>query len=277
MCGAVPLTRSVLQHSSVRQEIQEIEHKDASGPEVVVENSAPDFDWASYSLDELEAHNKASCNWLIEQGYNGGELQSKVNRRPKSLQSRLPSDASLEERIKAIVSGGVSLSSLFYTVGPTCLSTDEIFMAFEYRERLKQHEVDKKKMAAVEKDKALEDKAKAILALQKPHHTKPELETLLKWKLGAARYSAEHSRKSAAALLLAWQQHANDPNPPDVAMPPPLEAPRIPAIDETELGHARHRQFLVALQSATNYNDAQLEELARVITGLCADRGIMQV
>jgi hypothetical protein len=62
-----------------------------------VENSAPDFDWASYNLDELEAHNKTSCNWLIEQGYNGCELQSKVSHRPKSLQSGLPSDASLEE------------------------------------------------------------------------------------------------------------------------------------------------------------------------------------
>jgi hypothetical protein len=74
---------------------------------------------------------------------------------------------------------------------------DEIFMAFKYRECLKQHKVDKKKMAAVKKDKALKDKAKAILVLQKPDHTKPELEALLKWKLDATRYSAKHSRKFA--------------------------------------------------------------------------------
>jgi hypothetical protein len=41
--------------------------------------------------------------------------------------------------------------------------------------------------------------------------------------------------------LQAWQQHANDPNPPDIAMPPPLEAHHMPAIDGTELGRARHR------------------------------------
>ena len=77
--------------------------------------------------------------------------------------------------------------------------------------------------------------------------------------------------------LQVWQQHANDPNPSDIAMPPPLEAPHLLAIDETELGRARHRQFLVALQSATNYNNAQLEELARVITGLCANWSITKV
>jgi hypothetical protein len=78
-------------------------------------------------------------------------------------------------------------------------------------------------------------------------------------------------------MALEDKAKANDPNLPDIAMPPPLEAPHMPAIGETELGHARHRQFMVALQSTTNYNNAQLEELASVITGLCANWGIMQV
>ena len=82
----------------------------------------------------MESLNKAACARLNEIGYNGGELLAKVNRRPKSLASRLPRDAPLEQRVKEIVHGGISLSSLFYTVGPQCLSSDEIFLAFEYCE-----------------------------------------------------------------------------------------------------------------------------------------------
>jgi hypothetical protein len=91
----------------------------------------------------MESLNKASCARLNEMGYNGGELIAKVNRRPKNLTSRLTAAAPLEQRMKEIVRSGISLSSLFHTVGPTCLSSDEIFLAFEYRERLKLYEKEK--------------------------------------------------------------------------------------------------------------------------------------
>jgi hypothetical protein len=47
--------------------------------------------------------------------------------------------------VKAIVASGISLSLLFHTIGPTCQSVDEIFIAFEYRELMKSYENEKKK------------------------------------------------------------------------------------------------------------------------------------
>lgn len=232
-----------------------------------------DIDWANLTLDEMESVNRMACNFLNEQGYNGGELFAKVNRRPKSLENRLPKDAPLEQRVKEIVRGGISLSSLFYTVGPQCLSADEIFIAFEYRERLKLYEAEKKERAVIDKKKKLEDGAKALLALQKETYLKGELQTLLHWKLGPERY-AEHSKKSARDLDALWQIHKNDPNPPDLLIPPVLEEPPVPSIEETELGRAKQHQFEVALRTAANYNNEQLEQLAQVITGLCEMRNV---
>jgi hypothetical protein len=59
--------------------------------------------------------------------------------------------------------------------------------------------------------------------------------------------------------------------------PPPLEEPPVPAMDETELGRAKQQQFEVALRTATNYNNDQLEQLAAVITGLRQERGTTSV
>ena len=47
--------------------------------------------------------------------------------------------------MKVIVASGISLSLLFHTIGPTCQSVDEIFIAFEYRELMKSYENEKKK------------------------------------------------------------------------------------------------------------------------------------
>jgi hypothetical protein len=53
-------------------------------------------------------------------------------------------DAPQEEHIKAIVSNSISLLSLFHIIDLNCLSIDEIFLAFEYHERLQLHDVKKK-------------------------------------------------------------------------------------------------------------------------------------
>ncbi len=57
-------------------------------------------------------------------------------------------------------------------------------------------------------------------------------------------------------------------------VPPPLEEPAVPTMDETELGRAKQHQFEIALRTATSYNSEQLEELARVITGLRQERSV---
>ena len=125
----------------------------------------------------------------------------------------------------------------------------------------------------MDKKKALEDKAKALLALQKESYLKAELQTLLQWKLGPENYS-EHSKKGIRDLQALWISHSNDPNPPDLIIPPALEEPSVPTLDETELGRAKQNQFEVALRTATTYDNEQLEQLARVITGLRQERGV---
>ena len=77
----------------------------------------------------------------------------------------MPSEATPEQCVKALVKAGISLPSLFHTVGPTCLSVDEIFQAFEYHEFLKCYTEEKKKYDKQElKQKDIEDKAKALLS-----------------------------------------------------------------------------------------------------------------
>ncbi len=116
--------------------------------------------------------------------------------------------------------------------------------------------------------KAIKDKAKAILLLPMDKYTKVEMQVLLQWKLGSEQYS-QHSKKSAKVLDVLWRLNLNVPNPPDVILPPPtLEEPTVPAIEETELRRVKQHQFKVALQTAKDYNNKQLEEFGRVIMGL---------
>jgi len=126
---------------------------------VFMEYNGSNYDWASKSLRDIEALNHSACKWLDEQGYNGKAFWIRANVRPTSLhENRISRDAPQEERIKAIVSNGISLSSLFHTIGPNCLSVDEIFLAFEYRERLRLHDIEKKEHLKITKQKEIEDK-----------------------------------------------------------------------------------------------------------------------
>jgi len=82
LCGAVSLTWSALQHLSARQEIATEENTsegDSSGQVPVVFEDCSAFDWANFTMDEMESLNKASCVRLSEIEYNRGELLTKVN------------------------------------------------------------------------------------------------------------------------------------------------------------------------------------------------------
>jgi hypothetical protein len=138
-CGAVPLMRAPLNHSSVHHELEQtveteqFDDSNDSDTEVLIEYRAGDYDWASKTLQDLVMLNHASCKWLDEHGFNGKALKINGNVQPRTLtNTRVPKDEPLEVRIKAMVASSISLSSLFYTIGPSCLSVDEIFIAFEY-------------------------------------------------------------------------------------------------------------------------------------------------
>ena len=60
---------------------------------------------------------------------------------------------------------GITLSSLFFTIGPNLLSTDEIFQAFEYKALLSKCKEEKKKWKLMVKLKGYEEKVKRVLAI----------------------------------------------------------------------------------------------------------------
>jgi hypothetical protein len=74
-------------------------------------------------------------------------LKAKVNVQLNSLHNAQIAQASTaEEHVKAIVASRISLSSFFHNVGQSFWSVDEIFVVFEYRERLKAYENKKRNM-----------------------------------------------------------------------------------------------------------------------------------
>jgi hypothetical protein len=238
----------------------------------MVEYREDNFDWASKNMREIEALNHASCQWLQDKGYYGKALKAKANVWPNSLHNTQIAQASTaEEHVKAIVASAISLSSLFHTIGPSCLSVDEIFVAFEYRERLKAFENEKKEYAKVLKAKSVEEKAKAIIALNKSTYITTEILAILHWKLGD-EYN-NHKDKKVAELQLLLSEYDNK-NPADILLPPAPEEVSIPTIDETEVGRAKRWQFQMMLQTSSSYDKQELQQLASELLRLCIERGI---
>jgi hypothetical protein len=96
------------------------------------------------------------------------------------------------------------------------------------------HTVKKKESSVVSKKHEIQEKAKELLAKNKRTYTVGELQLLvLCWKLHEGY--AEHNKKKGAELKALWEVPQND-DLPDLALPPPLQEPSIPTIDETELG-----------------------------------------
>jgi hypothetical protein len=56
--------------------------------------------------------------------------------------------SSEEDRVIALATSGLNLSSMFVTVGPSCLSTDSIFKAIEYKRQLEAWNQKKKERKA---------------------------------------------------------------------------------------------------------------------------------
>ncbi len=76
----------------------------------------------------------------------------------------------------------------------------------------------------------MEDKAKALIALNKSTYNNGEILTILHWKLGD-EYNI-HKDKRVAELQLLLSQYA-DMNLADILLPPTPEEPSISHVDET--------------------------------------------
>ena len=61
-----------------------------------------------------------------------------------------------------MVKNGITRNALAYTIGPACISSDEIFQAFEYHERLKVHEAAKKEEKANAKKFEVQEKKEKL-------------------------------------------------------------------------------------------------------------------
>ncbi|MGH7955006.1 MAG: hypothetical protein ACREOZ_03510 [Gloeomargaritales cyanobacterium] len=283
ICGAVPCTRAPLLHRSVRREWGEFRDASVSienGVSVELVESAKDVDWTTISLDKLQKLNEAACDALTGKGFKGSALRVKLRSKPTTLISRLPADATPEQRVEAIVQNGINLSSLFYTVGPGCLSTDEIFIAAEYKLLLAKWEKDKKERTELVKEKQKEDAAKAVLAQGKANSALlvKELKVLLKWKPGKdysqkVKNTDSGRDKGRNELALLWNDSQGEATP-DIVIPEELEKPSVPSINETELGRLNKAKLLSAIASAHSMDDASARDALVMLTDVCTAKGV---
>jgi hypothetical protein len=71
---------------------------------------------------------------------------------------------------------------MFFTVGPSCLSTDSIFKAIEYKWQLESWNQRKKERKALVDEIKIHNKGKDAAA--KTKYTKADYERMLRWKMG---------------------------------------------------------------------------------------------
>jgi hypothetical protein len=130
--GAVPMTRQAMRHVSVRSEVI---REDTC---ILVEDFDPFciFDYKSATMLDVEQQNKIVCAHLNSMGYNADSFGFKARRKAHNLVQRLSKQASEEERVIALAKSGISLSSILFIVGPSCLSTEKKFKAIEYNKKL---------------------------------------------------------------------------------------------------------------------------------------------
>ncbi len=134
--------------------------------------------------------------------FNADCLWVKLRRASQQLLGRLPAIATREERIKAIVSGGINLSSLWCQLGGNCHSTAEMFKAMQYKVDLKKYEKDKNELSKIQKKIMIEDKGRSMLL--KERLLVVDYKNVLKWNLGDVSLTTK--RMKALDLKLLFDQ-----------------------------------------------------------------------
>jgi hypothetical protein len=148
------MTRQAMRHVSVRAEVlREVNC-------VVVENVYPFriFYYKYATMLDVEQQNKMVCPHLNAMGYNADSFVVKAYFNANNFVQRLSKQKSEEERVIAIANSGISLSSIFFVFGPSCLITDEIFKAIEYKKKLELWETACKDREKVKSEKKLHEK-----------------------------------------------------------------------------------------------------------------------
>jgi hypothetical protein len=230
--GAVPMTRQAMRHVSVRSEVMREDNC------ILVEEFDPFciFDYKSATMLDVEQQNKIVCAHLNSMGYNADSFVVKARRKAHNLVQRLSRQTSEEERVIALAKSGISLSSIFFVVGPSCLSTDEIFKAIEYKKKLELWETACKERDKIKSEEKLHEKG--IQAMGKETKKKRHYEDVLRWKMGAAAYNKDAKGKRIADLLLLFENYKDVVVAPLVVPEEMNKPPPLPHISETALGQA---------------------------------------
>jgi hypothetical protein len=267
-CGAVPCTRGVLKHPSVRHEMPE-------NLETIDTDYADPVDWCVVTLQELEQRNTKACEQLSALGFNGNAFRVQANRRSRTLVPRVSAITSgSDEIVEALTEAGNNLSSIYHAVGTMCMSKDEYFRSVQNKKNIKEWEDRMKIRKFLVRKKDIELKAKAI-DTSKPL-TVPDLKLLLQWKLSDDEYKAQlcGSTKRKADLEALWstckdREVTNVEVPEDEPQPPPL-----PQIQDTALAQSCENLCRSTVAAMENMKQEDAARIAREMIKRCQERGI---
>jgi len=267
-CGAVPCTRSILQHPSVRHEMP--------GNSVLTNADFVDpVDWRNVTLQELEERNSKACEQLSALGFNGDALRIQANRRSRTLAPRVSAITSESDVIvEALTEAGNNLSSIFHTVGTMCMSKDEYFRSVQNKKNVKEWENRMKIRKLLVRKKDIELKAKAI-DTSKPL-TVRDLQLLLQWKISDDEYKLQVSggTKRKADLEALWSTY-KDREVTDLEVPEDEpQPPALPQIQNTELARSCENLCRSTVAAMENMNEEDAARIAREMVKRCQERGI---
>ena len=207
-CGAVPLTRSVLESSQVRHELMR-------------DNTAVSKE--AQKLIDIEASNKFHCEVLVNHGYNGLTLRKDAPKMRKAAPAiTLPQTAARVRMIKKAKTAG----QMFYATGGNHLNSDEFFQAralVEREEAVVRLEKEKKTRLHLLKE---HQKARELLATKgllteenaktRLYDSKEDLKLLCSWKKAKLTKGDDRKKKDKKEDYVAL--YFSLPEPPDSAL-----------------------------------------------------------
>jgi hypothetical protein len=219
---------------------------------------------------EVESQNHKACLMLTQLGFKGGAFKRCVKRRVDNLSARVSTMSSEEEQVIALAKSGFNLSSMFFTVSPSCLSTDAIFKAIEQKRQQEEWKERVKKRKGILEEKTAQDKGREAAA--KERKNKGDYERMLRWKMVTEKYKADARGKKIDILKALWGEY-NDIDGISIVVPDDEEEPRVPTIQDTTLGDASADLLKGAAKPwIDNSRCARLEKLHNMIDDKLKER-----
>ena len=147
--------------------------------------------------------------------------------------ARLNANATEDEKVKAMVDGGLSHAAVSRTVGKISYCSHEFLRAHHVQEQKAQVEKSRKDREKKIKLKDIENKAKANI-----HIANPGVQILrerIQWKLGPDKYSQLKIPSMAKENLVSEWNKCKDVEVEDIIVPEEVADLPLPSIEDTEL------------------------------------------